>query len=201
MILAHNSIVPVIQKSAFVAQDATVCGNVNIGENTVIMSGARLIAEGFEIRIGSNCVVLENAVLRSTDRHPLSIGNNVLIGPHAHVVGCTVEDDVFIATGASIFHGAKLCRRSEVRINGVVHIKSVLKEDETIPIGWVGVGDPISILPPEKHDEIWAQQRPLNFPLFVYGIDRPAEGVSSMPQITRMMIRMLKSHRDDVVVG
>jgi len=201
MILSHNTIVPVIHKTAFVAQDATVSGNVTIGENTVIMSGARLIAEGFEIRVGSNCVVLENAVLRSTDRHPLSIGDNVLIGPQAHVVGCTVEDEVFIATGASIFHGAKLCRRSEVRINGVVHIKSVLREDQTVPIGWIGVGDPIVILPPEKHDEIWSRQKPLNFPLYVYGIDRPAEGESNMPQITRMMIRMLKSHREDTVVG
>ena len=41
-----------------------------------------------------------------------------------------------------------------------------------MPIGWVAVGDPASILPPDQHDRIWAVQEPLNFPEWVYGFNR-----------------------------
>lgn len=164
------------------------------------MYGATVIAEGGSITIGDNCVVLENAVLRSTVYHSLSVGNNVLIGPNAHVVGCTVEDNVFIATGASIFHGSRLCKGSEVRINGVVHIKTVLPENETVPINWVAVGNPVQILPSEKHDEIWAIQKPLGFTEYVYGVKRNANEESNMPDIMNMMVDTLSSHKDDEFV-
>jgi carbonic anhydrase/acetyltransferase-like protein (isoleucine patch superfamily) len=165
------------------------------------MFGVTVIAEGGSIEIGDNCVVLENAVLRSTAKHSLQIGSNVLIGPNAHVVGCIVEDHVFIATGASIFHGARLCEGSEVRINGVVHIKTELPKDETVPIGWIAVGNPVKILPPEKHEEIWGIQKPLDFPKCVYGVERNPNGQTNMPEIMEMMTKTLKSHQDDEIIN
>jgi carbonic anhydrase/acetyltransferase-like protein (isoleucine patch superfamily) len=197
MLMRHCGKAPRVEDGAYVAPNACVCGDVTIGRNARIMHGASVIAEGGSIVIGDNCVVLENAVLRSTASHSLRIGNNVLVGPHAHVVGCTVEDSVFIATGAAVFHGALLRRGSEVRINGVVHIKTVLPEDATVPIGWVAVGDPAAILPPDRHDEIWAVQKPLNFPLFVYGVDRRADGESNMPEIIKRMVEKLGTHAGD----
>ncbi len=198
MILNHLGKSPVIHESSYVAPTATICGDVKIGANTVIMHGAAVIAEGSSVEIGDNCIILENAVLRSTARHGLSIRNNVLIGPNAHIVGCTVEDCVFIATGASVFHGARLCRGSEVRINGIVHIKTELPEYTAVPIGWVAVGIPARILPPDKHDEIWAQQEPLNFIKYVYGVDWKPEGKDAvMPEITQRMAEALRKHRDD----
>ena len=201
MIIKHSGFVPDIEKSAFVAPTAAVCGKVRIGNNSRIMHGASVISEGGTIEIGENCIVLENAVLRSTGKHNLKIGNNVLIGPNAHVAGCTVEDNVFVATGASIFHGSRLCKNSEVRINGVVHVKSVLPENATVPIGWVAVGDPVKILPPDKHEEIWAIQKQMNFPLFVYGVERKESGESIMPEITEMMSIALEKHMNDEVIG
>jgi carbonic anhydrase/acetyltransferase-like protein (isoleucine patch superfamily) len=137
---------------------------------------------------------MENAVLRSSHRHPLTIGNNCLIGPNAHVVGCTVEDEVFIATGAAIFHAARLGKGSEVRINGVVHLRSHLAAGQTVPIGWIAVGDPAQLLPPGEHERIWALQKPLNFPLTVYGLDR---GEATMEAITRRLSETLGSHFAD----
>lgn len=200
MIIKHSGKSPMIDESAFIAPNAVICGDVKIGKNTRIMYGAAIVAEGGRIEIGDNCVVLENAVLRSTAHHSLIIGSNVLVGPNAHVVGCTVEDNVFIATGAAVFHGAKLCKSSEVRINGVVHIKTVLPENETVPINWVAVGTPAQILPPERHDEIWAIQKTLNFPKFVYGIDRKPNGETIMPQIMESMVSALEAHKDDTVI-
>lgn len=97
--------------------------------------------------VGTDCIVMENAVIRSTDKHSLSIGNHCLIGPHAHLVGCTIADDVFIATGAFVFHGADPGPKSEVRVNGVVHLRTELPAEAVVPIGWVAVGRPAVILP------------------------------------------------------
>lgn len=158
------------------------------------MFGAQVIAEGGAISIGRECIVMENAVLRSTGRHPLVIGNNCLVGPNAHMVGCTVEDEVFIATGAAVFHSARLGKGSEVRINAVVHLKTHVAPGETVPIGWVAVGSPAQILPPGEHERIWEIQEPLNFPLAVYGFERSE---ATMEKITRRLSEALGSHVSD----
>ena len=194
MILTHSGKKPSIDPTAYIAPTATVCGDVSIGAHCRIMFGACLVAEGGSIEIGTHCIVLENAVIRSTARHSARIGDHCLIGPNAHVAGCTVKDEVFIATGAAIFHAAVLEARSEVRVNGVVHLKTRLPEQATGPIGWVAVGDPASIFPPDQHDAIWNIQEPLNFPLVVYGYDRSE---ANMIKITERMAKFLKSHADD----
>ena len=201
MIIKHFNKEPGIDTTAYIAPNAVVCGDVRIGKNVRVMFGAQIIAENSPVTIGDNCIVLENAVIRGTDKFPVSIGNNCLVGPNAHLAGCTVEDNVFIATGASIFHGAILKSGSEVCINGVVHLKTVLPRDTSVPINWIAVGDPVNILPPDKHDEIWAIQKPLNFPLTVYGVNRPESGEpNNMPDICRVMSDRLKSHMDNVII-
>jgi len=194
MLLSHRGRSPHVDPSAYVAPTATVCGDVVIAADCRIMHGASIVAEGGRIEIGQCCVILENAVVRSTERHSTRIGEHCLIGPNSHLVGCTVEDEVFIATGAAIFHGARLGKGSEVRINGVVHLRSHLPPGETVPIGWVAVGDPIRILSPDKHEEIWEVQKPLNFPLVAYGFDRAD---ADMVKITKHLSDALAAHRDD----
>jgi len=194
MIITHNGKTPVIHPSAYIAPNATVCGDVTIGPDCRIMFGACVIAEGGAIVIGRRGIVLENAVLRSTARHSLTIGDHCLVGPHAHLVGCRVEDEVFIATGAAVFHGAILRSRSEVRVNGVVHLRTELPAGAMVPIGWVAVGTPAAILPPDQHDKIWAVQQPLNFPLTAYGIDRSE---ATMVAITEEIAHMLGTHCAD----
>jgi carbonic anhydrase/acetyltransferase-like protein (isoleucine patch superfamily) len=191
MLIKHAGTAPRVDPTAYVAPNAVVCGDVTIGPGSRIMYGAQVIAESGSISIGKQCIVLENAVLRSSARHPLKIGNNCLVGPNAHVVGCTVEDEVFIATGAAIFHSALLGKGSEVRINGVVHLKSHLAPGEIIPIGWVAVGNPAQVLPAGEHDRIWRVQEPLNFPLCVYGLERSE---ATMEKITRQLSEALGSH-------
>ena len=147
------------------------------------------------IRIGRDAIVMENAVVRAGPRHPCSIGDHCLIGPNAHVVGATIEEQCFIATGVAIFHGAHVGHGSEVRINGIVHLKTRLAPGSSVPIGWIAVGDPARVLPPDRHDEIWDIQKPLNFPLTVYGIDRDTPDL--MAAITRRLSDTLGPHRQD----
>jgi carbonic anhydrase/acetyltransferase-like protein (isoleucine patch superfamily) len=176
-----------------------ICGDVKIGTGCRIMFGACIIAEGEPILIGENCVVMENAVLRSTEKHPLIVGKHCLVGPHAHVVGCTLDDEVFIATGASVFHGAHLHTRVEVRVNAVVHLRTELAPDTVVPIAWIAVGSPAVILPPDRHEEIWAVQKPLDFPGFVYGFSRKSgeDNMPAMKEITRKRSEELGRHRND----
>ncbi|MFJ2821893.1 hypothetical protein ACIO7M_12350 [Streptomyces toxytricini] len=64
------------------------------------------------------------------------------------------------------------------------HLRTVLPADSMVPIGWVAVGDPVRILPPEDHDGIWAVQKNLDFPGYVFGLDRAAYGGPVEAQVT-----------------
>jgi len=194
VLIKHAGTAPKVDHTAYVAPNAVVCGNVTIALGCRIMYGAQIIAESGSISLGKECIIMENAVLRSSASHPLSMGNNCLVGPNAHVVGCTVEDEVFIATGAGVFHSAHLGRGSEVRINGVVHLKSHLAAGDTVPIGWVAVGNPAQMFPSSEHERIWEIQKPLNFPLTVYGFERSE---ATMEKITRRLSAALGSHVSD----
>ena len=197
MRLTHEGKTPVVHPSAYVAPTAVLCGDVTVGADARILFGAVLTAEGGPVVVGEQDIVMEHAVLRGVARHPLRLGRHVLVGPHAHLTGCIVEDDVFIATGAAIFNGARLGTRSEVRINGVVHVNSVLPAGATVPIGWIAVGDPAELLPPDQHDRVWQVQQRLNFSGTVFGLPRAAPGQTNMPEITRRYAAALARHRAD----
>ena len=194
MLIEHLGKSPSVDPTAFVAPNAVVCGDVRIGPGASILFGAQIIAEGGSISIGRECIVMENAVLRSSVAHPLTLGSNCLVGPNAHVVGCTIDNEVFLATGCAVFHGAHIGAGSEVRIHGVVHLKTRLAAGTTVPIGWVAVGNPAQLFPSSEHDAIWKVQEPLNFPLTVYGFERSE---ASMIKITQRLSQALASHLGD----
>lgn len=184
---------PVVPESAYVAPTAVLCGAVVLGEGARILHGAVLTAEDGEIRTGANVVVMENALIRGRARHPALVGDSVLIGPHAHVNGATIEDEVFVATGASLFPGAVAGTRSELRINSVLHVNSRLEPDTVLPIGWVAAGDPAELFSPDRHDELWEKQRDLDFPGTVYGVPRG----TSMRTVMARQAEFYGTHRED----
>jgi carbonic anhydrase/acetyltransferase-like protein (isoleucine patch superfamily) len=199
MLIEHAGKRPTIDPTAWVAPDATLCGDVTIGPGVRILHGARLVGEaGGAIRIGRDAIIMENAVIRASTKHPCTIGDHGLIGPNAHVTGATLEDEVFVATGAAIFHGAVLGRGSEVRVHATVHLRTRLEPGAMVPIGWVAVGDPARILPPDRHDEIWEIQKPLNFPEWVYGFDRDTPDL--MRRVTGRLSEALAAHAGDAVI-
>jgi len=200
MRIEHRGKRPKIDPSAWVAPNATISGEVSIGPDARILYGAVLTAEGGPVTVGAHVIVMENAVIRGTRRHPTRIGSHVLVGPRAYLTGCTVEDCAFIATGASIFNGAVIGTRAEIRINGTVHVNSHLAEGATVPIGWVAVGNPAEILPPDAHDRIWAIQKTLDFPGTVFGLARVAPGETMMHELTRRYAKALLRHRDDRIL-
>jgi carbonic anhydrase/acetyltransferase-like protein (isoleucine patch superfamily) len=202
MILEHNGASPKIDRSTRIAPNAVICGDVTIGPNSSVGFGAVITAESGKVTIGANCVIMDTAVIRGVRNNPVTIADNVLVGPRAYLVGCTVESEAFIATGATIFNGARIGSNAEVRINGIVHLRTVLPPKAVVPLNWIAVGDPVHILPPQMHEEIWAIQKELDFPKYVFGVDRPPPGGTIMPVVMPRYARALKHwHGDDREVG
>ena len=135
MLIARTNLRPQLDPSTHVASTAVLCGDVRVGAGSAICHGAVLDAGDGAIEIGRECVVMENAVLRASRHFPLSVGNNVLVGPRAYLSGCTVEGEVFLAAGSTVFNAAQISRRAEVRINGVVHVRTRLAPGALVPIG------------------------------------------------------------------
>ena len=148
--------VPSVHPEAYVAPTAVLSGEVRVGRGSCIMHGAVVAGEGGPVEIGANCMIMENAVLRGTPQHPLIMGDHVLAGPHSHLTGCGIADEVFIATGARVFNGAQMGRASSVALGGTVHIGCVVAPLARIPIGWVAVGEPARMYPPGDAEEIRA---------------------------------------------
>ena len=110
------------------------------------------MAEDGEVRVGARTVVMENALFRGCARHPSVIGDDVLMGPHAHLNGALVANGCFVATDAALFPGSALGAAGS-RIHGVVQVNTVLPPGAMVPIGWVAVGDPAKIYPPDQHEQ------------------------------------------------
>jgi gamma-carbonic anhydrase len=196
MLVEHRGKRPSVDPSAYVAPTAVLCGDVRVGPDTRVLFGAVVTAEDGFVEIGARCVVMENALVRGREAHPVRIGHDVLVGPHAHVNGSEVGSGCFLATGCSLFPGSRLGRDAEVRINGVVHVNSVLDDEAVVPIGWVAVGNPARAIAPWDHEEIWRIQEVLDFPRTVYGLPRSASARERMEKQTAWFA----AHRDDRVV-
>jgi carbonic anhydrase/acetyltransferase-like protein (isoleucine patch superfamily) len=197
VLLEHRGKQPSVDRSAYIAPTAVVCGDVRVGPDSRVLFGAVLTAEDGHVDVGARCVIMENALVRGREAHPVTLGDDVLVGPHAHVNGSVVGDGCFLATGCSLFPGSRLGRNVEVRINGVVHVNSVLDDEALVPIGWVAVGNPARVIAPWDHDEIWRIQEALNFPRTVYGLPRDAPARERMERQSAWFA----AHRDDRIVS
>ncbi|MBB1157472.1 MULTISPECIES: gamma carbonic anhydrase family protein [Amycolatopsis] len=193
MLIEHRGQRPVVPESAYVAPSAVLCGAVVLGERARILHGAVLTAEDGEVRTGSDVVVMENALVRGRAAHPATLGDAVLVGPHAHVNGAVIEDEVFVATGASLFPGSVAGAGAELRINSVLHVNSRLEPGAVLPIGWIAAGNPAELFSPDRHDELWELQRTLDFPGTVYGTPRD----TPMRELMLRQARFYGSHQDD----
>jgi gamma-carbonic anhydrase len=197
VLVEHAGSRPRVAKSAYVAPNAVLCGDVVVGEDARILFGAVLTAEGGRVEVGTRCIVMENALVRGRKDHATRLGDHVLVGPHAHVNGATIEDETFLATGVSVFPGATVGSGCEVRVNGVVHVNSALSPGTIVPIGWIAVGDPAELFPPDRHEELWPVQRRMDFPGTVFGMSREE---ATMERVARRYAEIFGRHRSDRIL-
>jgi carbonic anhydrase/acetyltransferase-like protein (isoleucine patch superfamily) len=197
--IRHRGGRPSVAPDAYIAPTALLSGRVRVGSGSCVLHGAVLTDDGGPVGIGANCVIMEHAVVRGTRRHPVTIGDHVLAGPHCYLTGCTIGDEVFIATGAMVFNGAQIGRASSVALGGAVHIACVVPPQTRIPIGWVAVGNPARLYPPSETERIRAGlDEAGGFMPFVFGADPAAgRGQQMRTAMRRYAGSLARAHGDD----
>jgi carbonic anhydrase/acetyltransferase-like protein (isoleucine patch superfamily) len=205
MLIEHQGQQPRIHPTAYIAPTAVISGDVEIGEESRVLHGAIITSEGAPVSIGRYCIVMELAVIRGAGgkgrSFPVSVGDYTLIGPHAYVVGCTIEDRCFIATGTMVFNGAHVKRASTVTLGGIVHIGTTLEEGQTVPLQHVAIGTPATIFPPSETETMMEALGRQGFRQMVFGIE--VEGKSRaeiLEESARKYSRALAAHRLDVLL-
>lgn len=188
---------PNVHLTAYVAPTAVLSGDITVGENTAILFGAVLTSEGGPITIGRNCVVMENAVIRGVRSSPVTVGDYSLVGPTAYLSGCRVGQECFVAAGSRVFNDAVLEDKSEVRVNGIVQVGARLGAGKFVPMGWIVVGDPGQLFPPEAHDELYPIQKAMQFNRTVFGVERG----TPLREILSAYTKSLVKHQRDKVIS
>ncbi|CAM5339492.1 Carnitine operon protein CaiE OS=Tsukamurella paurometabola (strain ATCC 8368 / DSM / CCUG 35730/ CIP 100753 / JCM 10117 / KCTC 9821 / NBRC 16120 / NCIMB 702349 / NCTC 13040) OX=521096 GN=Tpau_2209 PE=4 SV=1 [Tsukamurella paurometabola] len=106
MIARFGQVVPRIADTAWVAENATVIGDVELGDAVGVFYGAVIRGEMATITVGERSNVQDGVVLHADPGVPLSVGARVSIGHNAVLHGCTVGDDVLVGMGATVLNGA-----------------------------------------------------------------------------------------------
>jgi carbonic anhydrase/acetyltransferase-like protein (isoleucine patch superfamily) len=112
---------PRLGRGVFVADDVSVIGDVEIGDDVSLWFGCVLRGDVHFIRIGARTNIQDNTVLHVTHgKHPTIVGEEVTIGHAAIVHGCTVERGALIGMGSRILDGAVVGERALVAAGAVV---------------------------------------------------------------------------------
>lgn len=91
---------------------AVLCGDVAISPEAWILFSAVLTAEDGRVEVGARCVVMEHALVRGRAGHPARLGDDVLVGPHAHINGRTAtQPDRALVAGAPWLPGPSNLRQ------------------------------------------------------------------------------------------
>ncbi|MBO4990560.1 MAG: gamma carbonic anhydrase family protein [Firmicutes bacterium] len=141
MIYTFENETPQIPQSCFVAENATVIGQVTLGENVSVWYGAVLRADAAPILIGKNSNVQDCAVFHCDTGFPLTLGEGVTVGHSAIVHGATVGDNVLIGMHATLLNG---CVIGE---NSIIAAGALVKEGQVVPPNSLAVGVPARIIP------------------------------------------------------
>lgn len=139
MIKSLNGKTPVVPSSAFVADNATVIGDVVLGENVNVWYGAVIRADEGQIVIGDNTNVQDNSVLHS-EKEGLIIGKNVTIGHNAIVHGKKVGNGVMIGMGSISLTG------SEIGDESILGAGALLTQNKVLPPRSVAIGSPAKVM-------------------------------------------------------
>ncbi|WP_374542113.1 gamma carbonic anhydrase family protein [Flavobacterium sp.] len=128
---------PVIPNDCYVAENATIVGDVIFGANCSVWFNAVVRGDVNSITIGNKVNIQDGAVIHCTYlKHPTIIGNNVSIGHNAIVHGCKVNDNVLIGMGAILMDGVI------VESNSIIAAGSVVTQNTHIESGVIYAGIP-----------------------------------------------------------
>ena len=128
---------PQITEDCFVAENATIVGDVSMGENCSVWYNAVIRGDVHFIKMGNKVNVQDGAVVHCTYlKSPTTIGNNVSIGHNAIVHGCTIHDNVLVGMGSIIMDDCI------VESNSIIAAGAVLTKNTRVESGTIYAGIP-----------------------------------------------------------
>lgn len=132
MIKDFSGKTPVIDESAFIAENATVIGDVTIGKGSSVWYSAVLRGDMCAITIGENSNIQDNATVHVGMKDAAVIGNGVTVGHNALVHGATIGDNVLVGMGSVVLDGAVIGENSIVAAGAVVTAKTVVPPNSLV---------------------------------------------------------------------
>jgi carbonic anhydrase/acetyltransferase-like protein (isoleucine patch superfamily) len=137
LIRSIKGISPKFGNNCFLAENATVVGEVEMGDNCSIWFNAVVRGDVHYIRIGNNVNIQDGVIVHCTyQKWPVNIGNNVSIAHNAVVHGCTIQDNVLIGMGAIIMDGAV------IESNSIVAAGALISQNTIVESGSIYAGVP-----------------------------------------------------------
>jgi carbonic anhydrase/acetyltransferase-like protein (isoleucine patch superfamily) len=131
---------PQLGEGAWVADNATVIGDVVLGKNASVWFGVVIRGDTDRISIGANTNVQDLSVLHADEGVPLKIGDNVSLGHQVMLHGCTIGDNTLIGIQAVVLNNAKIGR------NCIVGAGAVVTEGKEFPDNSLIVGAPAKVV-------------------------------------------------------
>jgi carbonic anhydrase/acetyltransferase-like protein (isoleucine patch superfamily) len=154
MIQPFNGKHPVIHETAFIADDASVIGDVEIGEDASVWYGSIIRGDVNYIRIGARTNIQDATVIHvSSKDHATIVEHEVTVGHRVTLHGCYVETGCLIGIGAILLDGVR------VGANSLVAAGSLLTPGTQIPPGSLVMGGPAKVKRELTNDEIAGVER------------------------------------------
>jgi carbonic anhydrase/acetyltransferase-like protein (isoleucine patch superfamily) len=149
LILPYKGKIPKIDSSAWVAQNATITGDVTVGRNSSIWFQVVIRGDVNSIIIGDNCNIQDLTMVHGTyDRGDTILGNNVSVGHSAVIHGCQIQDNVLIGMGAVILDDVI------IPSNTIIAAKSLVTSNMNLDSGYIYAGIPAKKLRPLDEETI-----------------------------------------------
>lgn len=137
LIKSVRDISPTFGKDCFIADNATIVGEVTAGDNCSFWFNSVVRGDVHYIKLGNKVNVQDGAVIHCTyQKAPTTIGNNVSIGHNAIVHGCTIEDNVLIGMGSIVMDNVL------VESNSIIAAGAVVLENTIVKSGSIYAGVP-----------------------------------------------------------
>jgi len=141
LIKSVRGFMPKIGENCYLAENATIIGNVVIGYECSIWFNTVLRGDVHYIKVGNKVNIQDGAIVHATyEKHPTDIGNSVSIAHGAIIHGCSIKDNVLIGMGAIVMDGAA------IESNSIIAAGSVVTQGTIVKSGSVYAGSPAKLI-------------------------------------------------------
>lgn len=150
MIISFQNVQPKIHASAFVAENATIIGDVEIGEDSSVWFNAVLRGDVNFIRIGARTNVQDGSIIHvNSQTHPTILEDEVTLGHRVTLHGCYIETGCLIGIGATVLDGAR------IGSNSLVAAGTLVTPNTQIPPRSLVMGSPARVKRQLNDDEFY----------------------------------------------